>query len=51
MASTGLCLTPACIHAASEYLYNLAPNYKQIDPCTNFEEMVCDGYDIVCPSH
>jgi len=44
MASTGLCLTPACIHAASELLYNLAPNYKEINACTNFEELVCDGY-------
>ena len=38
-----LCLTPACVHAASELLYNLSPNYKELDPCNNFEELVCGG--------
>ena len=42
--SAGLCLTPACIHAASEFLYNLAPNYQQIDPCTDIEQLVCGGW-------
>ncbi|KAL8342656.1 hypothetical protein RB601_004835 [Gaeumannomyces tritici] len=44
MNSTALCLTPACIHAASEFLYNLSPRYQEIDACTNFEEMVCGGW-------
>ncbi|RVX75992.1 hypothetical protein B0A52_00349 [Exophiala mesophila] len=39
-----ICLTPECVHAASEILYNLSPNYKNIDPCTNFEELVCGGW-------
>ncbi|KAJ9000383.1 hypothetical protein HRR94_004961 [Exophiala dermatitidis] len=39
-----LCLTPACIHASSEFLYNLSPNYKELDPCTDFEELVCGGW-------
>jgi len=39
-----LCLTPACVHAASELLYNLAPNYEELDPCTDFEELVCGGW-------
>lgn len=38
------CLTPACIHASSEILYNLSPNYQNIDPCTDFEELVCGGW-------
>lgn len=42
--SRNLCLTPECIHASSEILYNLAPNYKEIDPCTNFEDLVCRGW-------
>ncbi|KAK3318734.1 hypothetical protein B0H66DRAFT_248726 [Apodospora peruviana] len=39
-----VCLTPACIHASSEILYNLSPNYKELDPCTDFEELVCGGW-------
>ncbi|KAF2128691.1 peptidase family M13 [Dothidotthia symphoricarpi CBS 119687] len=39
-----MCLTPACVHAASEILYNLSPNYKELDPCNNFEELVCGGW-------
>jgi endothelin-converting enzyme len=39
-----VCLTPACVHAASEILYNLSPDYKSLDPCTNFEELVCGGW-------
>lgn len=38
------CLTPECIHASSEILYNLSPNYKELDPCTNFDELVCGGW-------
>jgi endothelin-converting enzyme len=37
-AGASTCLTPACIHAASEMLWNLAPNYTDIDPCTHFDE-------------
>ena len=39
-----LCLSSECVHAASEILYNLSPDYKNIDPCTNFEELVCGGW-------
>lgn len=39
-----LCLTPACVHAASEILYNLSPKYKELDACDNFEELVCGGW-------
>lgn len=38
-----LCLSPECVHAASEILYNLSPNYKELDACDNFEELVCGG--------
>ncbi|CZR58105.1 related to endothelin-converting enzyme 1 [Phialocephala subalpina] len=40
-----VCQTPACVHAASEILYNLSPDYKNVDPCTDFEQMVCGGWD------
>ncbi|KXJ97112.1 endothelin-converting enzyme [Microdochium bolleyi] len=39
-----LCTTAACIHAASELLYNLSPDYQNIDACTNFDALVCDGF-------
>ncbi|KAF9874906.1 peptidase family M13 [Colletotrichum karsti] len=39
-----MCTTPACVHAASEILYNLSPNYKELDPCNDFEELVCGGW-------
>ncbi|KAG9198389.1 hypothetical protein G6514_010233 [Epicoccum nigrum] len=32
------------IPEASEILYNLSPNYKELDPCTDFEELVCGGW-------
>jgi endothelin-converting enzyme len=41
---SSMCLTPACVHASSEILYNLSPDYKNIDPCTDFEELVCGGW-------
>jgi len=37
-------VTPACVHAASELLYNMSPDYKEIDPCDDFEELVCGGW-------
>ncbi|KAI2631671.1 peptidase family M13 [Xylaria nigripes] len=40
-----ICMTEACVHAASELLYNLSPDYKNIDPCTNFDSLVCDGFN------
>ncbi|KAL1961596.1 hypothetical protein VTN77DRAFT_1422 [Rasamsonia byssochlamydoides] len=39
-----LCTEPECVHAASEILYNLDPNYKEIDPCNDFEQYVCGGW-------
>ncbi|KAJ5093084.1 hypothetical protein N7456_008945 [Penicillium angulare] len=43
-ASPAICQTPECIHAASEILYNLDPNYAKIDPCTDFDQYVCGGW-------
>ena len=39
-----ICLTPACVLAASEILENMSPVYHEIDPCTNFDKFVCDGW-------
>lgn len=43
-ATPSVCDSPACVHASSEILYNLAPKYVDIDPCTNFEQYVCGGW-------
>ncbi|KAI0025704.1 endothelin-converting enzyme 1 [Xylariomycetidae sp. FL0641] len=43
--NTSTCMTPACIHAASEILYNLSPDYQTLDPCTHFDTLVCDGFN------
>ncbi|EKD14071.1 peptidase family M13 [Drepanopeziza brunnea f. sp. 'multigermtubi' MB_m1] len=43
-SKSSVCVTPACIHASSEILYNLSPDYKDIDPCDNFEDLVCGGW-------
>ena len=40
-----VCSTPACVHAASEILYNLSPDYQTLDACTDFERLVCEGWD------
>ncbi|KLJ07540.1 hypothetical protein EMPG_16993 [Blastomyces silverae] len=39
-----LCLSPECIHASSAFLYNMHPNPETIDPCMNFDELVCGGF-------
>lgn len=43
--SAEVCTTPACIQAASHILENLAPNWKDMDPCTDFDKMVCHGFN------
>lgn len=40
-----LCESPACVHAASDILYTLDPDYTNIDPCTDFDQYVCGGWD------
>ncbi|PGH03741.1 endothelin-converting enzyme [Blastomyces parvus] len=38
------CLSPECIHASSDFLNNMHPNPETIDPCTNFDQLVCGGF-------
>lgn len=44
-AKATVCTTAACVHAASEILYNLSPDYQTLDACTDFEQLVCEGWD------
>ena len=39
-----VCLTPACVIAASKILQNMSPNYRTIDPCNDFDQFVCEGW-------
>jgi endothelin-converting enzyme len=41
---TPTCQSSACVHAASEILYNLDPNHAKLDACTDFDAMVCGGW-------
>lgn len=43
--NAAVCTTATCIHAASEILYNLSPDYKNLDPCSQFAQLTCDGFN------
>lgn len=38
------CQSAACIHAASGLLDSLDPQHTLLDPCTQFDQMVCGGW-------
>ena len=40
-----VCLTPACVIAASKILQNMSPRYHTIDPCHDFDQFVCEGWE------
>ncbi|KAL8826961.1 MAG: hypothetical protein Q9170_007205 [Blastenia crenularia] len=40
-----ICLTPACVVAAAGILENMSPEYKNIDPCQDFNTYVCGGWE------
>jgi len=39
------CQSAECVHAASEILYNLDPDHAKLDACTQFDKMVCGGWE------
>ncbi|KAK1997368.1 endothelin-converting enzyme 1 [Colletotrichum falcatum] len=39
-----VCTTPACLGLAAEILFNLADNYTEFDPCTDFDKLACNGF-------
>ncbi|KAJ4289277.1 hypothetical protein N0V88_007028 [Collariella sp. IMI 366227] len=41
--SQPVCTTPACVHASSLVLRNLNPDWQKLDPCVDFDKMVCYG--------
>lgn len=40
-----ICLTPPCVQAAYSILDNMSPNSQHIDPCENFDQYVCEGFN------
>ncbi|KAL3297852.1 peptidase family M13 [Colletotrichum asianum] len=43
-ATGSYCTTPVCLEIASNILENLAVNYTEVDPCTDFDKLACGGY-------
>ena len=39
-----ICLSPTCVIAASKILENMSPKYHSIDPCHDFDQYVCEGW-------
>lgn len=39
-----VCLTPVCVIAASKILQDMSPRYHAIDPCRDFDQFVCEGW-------
>ncbi|RGP71355.1 endothelin-converting enzyme 1 [Fusarium longipes] len=42
--SNGLCTTPACINIADDILGSMVQNHEEIDPCTDFDKLVCGNW-------
>ncbi|KAL8698497.1 MAG: hypothetical protein Q9224_001823 [Gallowayella concinna] len=40
-----ICLTPACVLAAAGIIQNMAPKHQNINPCEDFSEFVCGGWE------
>ncbi|KAK8136223.1 hypothetical protein PG984_004163 [Apiospora sp. TS-2023a] len=49
-SSPSMCLTPTCVKAAAHVLDNLHPNYKSMDPCTDFAQYSCGGFPTRFPA-
>lgn len=43
-ARQSFCMSSDCSDAAARIFMNLAPNYTEIDPCTNFQQFACGGF-------
>ena len=47
--SSSLCLTPACLKAASMLVSQIAPKpmWDKLDPCTDFDKLVCHQFPLL----
>ncbi|KAL9596977.1 MAG: hypothetical protein Q9219_005446 [cf. Caloplaca sp. 3 TL-2023] len=43
--SDPVCLTSACVVAAAGILDNMSPNYRNVNPCEDFNKFVCEGWE------
>lgn len=43
-AAAAVCTTAACVQVARDFVSNLSPRYKALDPCADFDEFACAGF-------
>jgi endothelin-converting enzyme len=47
MAAPSVCTTPVCLEAASTLLAQMALNWEKMDPCTNFDQIMCQRFPVL----
>lgn len=40
-----VCLAPACLQVASNVVWESAPNWYKMNPCADFDKMVCHNFN------
>jgi len=47
MAAPSICTTPVCLEAASTLVAQMALNWDKIDPCTDFDKLMCQRFPVL----